>query len=109
MPIFHKPKYSTVQVKKKDIPQGLWQKCPQSGEIIYNKELEQNQFVVPKSGYHFPIKSKDRVRFLLDEGTWEEKDAELKQLHKKASKKASRSTKMLKSKMGKNQSSSGEF
>ncbi len=78
MPIFHKPKYSTVQVKKKDIPQGLWQKCPQSGEIIYNKELEQNQFVVPKSGYHFPIKSKDRVRFLLDEGTWEEKDAELK-------------------------------
>ena len=78
MPIFHKPKYSTVQVKKKDIPQGLWQKCPQSGEIIYNKELEQNQFVVPKSGYHIPIKSKDRVRFLLDEGTWEEKDAELK-------------------------------
>ena len=78
MPIFHKPKYSTVQVKKKDIPQGLWQKCPESGEIIYNKELEQNQFVVPKSGYHFPIKSKDRVRFLLDEGTWEEKDAELK-------------------------------
>ena len=70
MPIFHKPKYSTVQVKKKDIPQGLWQKCPESGEIIYNKELEQNQFVVPKSGYHFPIKSKDRVQFLLDEGSW---------------------------------------
>ncbi len=78
MPIFHKPKYSTVQVKKKDIPQGLWQKCPASGEIIYNKELEQNQNVVPKSGYHFPISSRRRLEFLLDEGTWEEKDKELK-------------------------------
>ncbi len=78
MPIFHKPKYSTVQVKKKDIPQGLWQKCPASGEIIYNKELEQNQNVVPKSGYHFPISSQRRLELLLDEGSWEELDKELK-------------------------------
>lgn len=78
MPIFHKPKYSTVQVKKKDIPQGLWQKCPASGEIIYNKDLEQNQNVVPKSGYHFPINSRTRLEFLLDEGSWDEKDKELK-------------------------------
>lgn len=78
MPIFHKPKYSTVQVKKKDIPQGLWQKCPASGEIIYNKELEQNQNVVPKSGYHFPISSGRRLELLLDEGSWVEFDKELK-------------------------------
>ena len=78
MPIFHKPKYSTVQVKKKDIPQGLWQKCPASGEIIYNKELEQNQNVVPKSGFHFPIGSRKRLIFLLDEGSWDEKDRDLK-------------------------------
>ena len=78
MPIFHKPKYSTVQVKKKDIPQGLWQKCPASGEIIYNKELEQNQNVVPKSGFHFPIGSRKRLDFLLDEGSWDEKDRDLK-------------------------------
>ncbi len=78
MPIFHKPKYSTVQVKKKDIPQGLWQKCPASGEIIYNKELEQNQNVVPKSGFHFPINSRKRLGFLLDEGSWDEKDKDLK-------------------------------
>ena len=78
MSIFHKPKYSTVQVKKKDIPQGLWQKCPASGEIIYNKELEQNQNVVPKSGYHFPISSAKRLGFLLDSGSWEEFDKDLK-------------------------------
>tara|TARA_B100000212_G_scaffold258396_1_gene198450 strand:- start:4255 stop:5076 length:822 start_codon:yes stop_codon:yes gene_type:complete len=65
-------------VKKKDIPQGLWQKCPASGEIIYNKELEQNQNVVPKSGFHFPIGSRKRLDFLLDEGSWDEKDSDLK-------------------------------
>ncbi|MCH6256577.1 acetyl-CoA carboxylase, carboxyltransferase subunit beta [Puniceicoccaceae bacterium K14] len=77
MSLFHKPKYSTVTVKKKDIPQGLWKKCPVSGEIIYNKELEQNQNVVPKSGYHFPIDAYDRLRNLLDIGSFQEFDADL--------------------------------
>ncbi len=77
MALFHRPKYSTVSVKKKDIPQGLWKKCPISGEIIYNKELEQNQNVVPKSGYHFPIPSRDRIRHLVDEDSFEEKDSDL--------------------------------
>lgn len=72
MALFHKPKYSTVIVKKKEIPQGLWQKCPVSGEIIYNKELEQNQNVVPKSGYHFPIIARKRIEHLLDEGSFVE-------------------------------------
>src|SRR5690606_28339391 len=70
----HKPKYSTVVVKKRDIPQGLWQKCPISGEIIYNKELEQNLNVVPKSGYHFPISARKRIASMLDEGSFQEHD-----------------------------------
>ncbi|MGE9292283.1 acetyl-CoA carboxylase, carboxyltransferase subunit beta [Ruficoccus sp. ZRK36] len=77
MSIFGKPKYSTVRVKKKDIPTGLWTKCPESGEIIFNKELEQNWMVVPKSGYHFPLKARRRVELLIDEGTFEEFDADL--------------------------------
>ena len=77
MSIFGKPKYSTVRVKKKDIPTGLWTKCPESGEIIFNKELEQNWMVVPKSGYHFPLKARRRVELLIDEGTFEEYDAGL--------------------------------
>ena len=56
MTLFSKPKYSTVSVKKKDIPKGLWTKCPVSGEIVYNKELENNWMVVPKSKYHLLIK-----------------------------------------------------
>jgi acetyl-CoA carboxylase carboxyl transferase subunit beta len=75
MSLFSKPKYSTVVVKKKDIPKGLWTKCPISGEIVFNKELEDNQMVVPKSGYHFPIGARQRIAHLFDEGTFEETDS----------------------------------
>ena len=78
MSLFSKPKYSTVVVKKKDIPKGLWTKCPISGEIVFNKELEANQMVVPKSGYHFPIGARERLAALLDPGSFEEADATLR-------------------------------
>lgn len=77
MALFNKPKYSTVQVKKKDIPTGLWTKCPVSGEIVYNKELENEWMVVPKSGYHFPLKARRRIEMLIDEGSFEEFDEEM--------------------------------
>lgn len=75
MSLFSKPKYSTVVVKKKDIPKGLWTKCPLSGEVVFNKDLEDNQMVVPKSGYHFPIGARQRLAALLDDGTFVEADA----------------------------------
>jgi len=77
MAIFRRPQYSTVRVKKKDIPAGLWTKCPESGEIVYNKELEENWMVVPKSGYHFQLKARRRIELLIDEGTFVEHDASL--------------------------------
>lgn len=78
MSIFSKPKYSTVVVKKKDIPKGMWTKCPLSGEIVFNKELEDNQMVVPKSGYHFPIGARQRIAGLFDEDTFAESDASIR-------------------------------
>lgn len=78
MSLFSKPKYSTVVVKKKDIPKGLWTKCPLSGEIIFNKELEDNLMVVPKSGYHFPIPARARLTALLDSNTFEETDLKVR-------------------------------
>jgi acetyl-CoA carboxylase carboxyl transferase subunit beta len=74
MSLFSKPKYSTVVVKKKDIPKGMWTKCPLSGEVVFNKELEDNQMVVPKSGYHFPIGARQRITALFDADTFEEID-----------------------------------
>jgi acetyl-CoA carboxylase carboxyl transferase subunit beta len=78
MSLFSKPKYSTVVVKKKDIPKGLWTKCPISGEIVFNKELEANQMVVPKSGYHFPIGARARIAGLFDPETFVEVDASVR-------------------------------
>jgi acetyl-CoA carboxylase carboxyl transferase subunit beta len=78
MSIFSKPKYSAIAAKKKDIPKGLYTKCPASGEIVFNKELEDNLMVVPKSGHHFPIGARARIAALFDEGTFEEMDAKLR-------------------------------
>ena len=74
MALFGKPQYSTVTVKKKDIPKDLWTKCPKTGEIIYNRVLKENLMVVPNSGYHFPLKARDRIASMLDVGTFEEMD-----------------------------------
>ncbi len=74
---FAKPKLSASK-KKKNIPEGLWTKCPISEEIVFTKDLEANLMVVPKSGYHFPIGSRERIRSMLDEGTFEEFDAGVK-------------------------------
>ena len=74
MSIFGKPQYSTVTVKKKDIPKDLWTKCPKTGEIIYNRVLKENLMVVPSSGYHFPLNARDRIDSMLDENTFEEMD-----------------------------------
>lgn len=78
MSLFSKPKYSTVVVKKKDIPKGLYTKCPISGEVVFNQELQANQMVVPKSGYHFPIGARARIQHLFDADTFKEHDAEVK-------------------------------
>ncbi|HVT74511.1 MAG TPA: acetyl-CoA carboxylase, carboxyltransferase subunit beta [Lacunisphaera sp.] len=74
---FVKPKLSASK-KKKNIPEGLWTKCPISDEIVFTKDLEANLMVVPKSGYHFPIGSRARIAGMVDEGSWEEFDAGVK-------------------------------
>ena len=74
MALFGKPQYSTVTVKKKDIPKDLWTKCPKTGEIIYNRVLKENLMVVPSSGYHFPLKARVRIASMLDKDTFKEMD-----------------------------------
>ena len=79
MAFFSKPSYSTITYqRKKEIPKGLWTKCPLTGEIIYHKDLEKNLMVVPNSGYHFPINARARIASMLDEGSFVEQDQHLK-------------------------------
>jgi acetyl-CoA carboxylase carboxyl transferase subunit beta len=75
---FDKPTYTVRKSRKKDIPKGLYTKDPLSGEIIFNKEVEDNQMVVPKSGHHFPIGARARLAKLMDEGSFTETDIAVK-------------------------------
>ncbi|MDR2663978.1 MAG: acetyl-CoA carboxylase, carboxyltransferase subunit beta [Puniceicoccales bacterium] len=78
MALFGKPKYSTVSLgKKREIPANIFTKCPQSGLVVYTKDLKENWMVVPGSGYHFPLAAPDRLRLLLDEGSFQERDGDL--------------------------------
>ncbi|UCB56899.1 MAG: acetyl-CoA carboxylase carboxyltransferase subunit beta [Candidatus Omnitrophota bacterium] len=67
MALFGKPKYTFVNlVKKKDIPHGLWTRCPDCGELIYNKALKEKLKVCHKCSYHFVLGARERIELLAD-------------------------------------------
>jgi acetyl-CoA carboxylase carboxyl transferase subunit beta len=72
---FDKPTYKVRKTAKKEIPEGLYTKDPLTGEILFNKEIEDNLMVVPRSGHHFPIGARARIESLFDGGTFVEADA----------------------------------
>jgi acetyl-CoA carboxylase carboxyl transferase subunit beta len=66
-----------TKTKKKEIPEGLWTKCPACYELIFDKELDQNLQVCPKCEHHFPIASRERIHSLVETCTFEEMDADM--------------------------------
>jgi len=77
MKLFSHPTRSTTRKPKHDIPAGLWTKCEACGELLYHKALEETLKVCPKCDFHFPLTAHERVALLVDEGTFEEWDADL--------------------------------
>lgn len=77
MALFGKPKYTIVRVKKKDIPDGLWTKCRECGQAIYNKALEENFKVCPKCNFHFVLSAWERINLLIDQGSFQEDDKQI--------------------------------
>ncbi|MFA4967115.1 MAG: acetyl-CoA carboxylase, carboxyltransferase subunit beta [Candidatus Margulisiibacteriota bacterium] len=61
-----------------DIPENLWVKCPKCSAAIYAKELEANLKVCTKCSYHFRLSARERINIIVDEGTFEEADSDLK-------------------------------
>ena len=57
---------------RRDTPENLWVKCPESGQLVFHKDLEANLMVVPGSGYHMAIAPKARLAALFDDGEFEE-------------------------------------
>ena len=65
---FVRPKIRSILGTKPQIAENLWVKDPESGEMVFYRDLEANQWVVPNSGYHMKIKPADRLKTFLDDG-----------------------------------------
>lgn len=78
MAIFKRPALKTQSRRKREMPQGLWTKCPGCSEVVHEIELQQNQRVCPRCDYHFTQSAKDRLANLLDPETFVEMDADLR-------------------------------
>jgi acetyl-CoA carboxylase carboxyl transferase subunit beta len=63
--------------QKKELPDGLWEKCPKCGEIIHKKQLEANFWTCTKCDFHFRIGSQEYIDILLDKGTFKEMDKKI--------------------------------
>ncbi|HEY1170525.1 MAG TPA: acetyl-CoA carboxylase, carboxyltransferase subunit beta [Verrucomicrobiae bacterium] len=72
-----KSKIGATSSKKKDIPEGLWTKCPKCAVMIYDKELDENLKVCPKCKHHFPIGARERIHSLVEVCSFEEMDADM--------------------------------
>lgn len=71
---------SRLRFKKKDMPGGLWLKCPSCEATIFRKELEGKAHVCPSCDFHFTVPGRERIAMVLDPDTWEEHYAELTSL-----------------------------
>ncbi len=94
--IFRKTKYVTIQsapsqkrspsepspqeppvISKRELPDGLWVKCPKCGEVLFTKNIEENARVCTTCEYHFRISARARLKLLVDENSFEEWDSEM--------------------------------
>lgn len=68
-----RPKIQGI-LSKREIPDNLWLKCPETGQMVFHKDLEANQFVVPGSGFHMRMNAQARLASLFDNSTYEKID-----------------------------------
>jgi len=57
-------------LEKREVPENLWIKCPETGEMVFHRDLEANQWVVPNSNFHMRISSKKRLEYFFDKGEY---------------------------------------
>jgi acetyl-CoA carboxylase carboxyl transferase subunit beta len=60
-----RPKINSM-LGRREMPENLWIKDPETGEMVFHKELEENQWVIPSSGYHMKISARDRLKYFMD-------------------------------------------
>ena len=77
MAIFKTPILRALGNKTREMPSGLWTKCPSCGEVIHNFALSENLQVCPKCDHHFNLGSRERIESLIDPDSFEEHDASM--------------------------------
>ena len=68
---FVRPKIRSILGVKRDTPENMWVKCPETGEMVFYRDLEANQFVIPGSGYHMRMPPEVRLAAMFDDGAFE--------------------------------------
>jgi acetyl-CoA carboxylase carboxyl transferase subunit beta len=68
----------SAETQKREMPDGMWMKCDQCGEIIHKKELEQSLFTCVKCNHHFRIGSKEYFDIILDADSFKEHDRRMR-------------------------------
>src|SRR5437867_5260897 len=71
-----KPKLA-AKSRKRDIPEGLWTKCPKCNTMVFDKELDEDLKVCLSCQHHFPIRSRERIHSLVETCTFQEMDDNL--------------------------------
>lgn len=85
--LFKKTKYVTTSLPSQEkaptpnIPDGMWVKCNSCEQIIYKKDIEENNRLCPNCGFHFRMSAKERIKLIVDEGTFIELDKDLTTLN----------------------------
>ena len=67
---FIRPKIRSFLGDKKEVPENMWVKCPETGQMVFYRDLEANQFVIPGSGYHMRMPPDVRLGLLFDGGDY---------------------------------------
>ncbi|ACL56612.1 acetyl-CoA carboxylase, carboxyltransferase subunit beta [Methylobacterium nodulans] len=55
---------------KRETPENLWVKCPETGQMVFHKEVEANDYVIPGSEHHLRMTAQQRLKMMFDQGTW---------------------------------------
>jgi acetyl-CoA carboxylase carboxyl transferase subunit beta len=67
---FVRPKIQSILGVKREVPENMWVKCPETGQMVFYRDLEANQFVIPGSGYHMRMAPDVRLKHMFDKGEY---------------------------------------
>lgn len=68
---FVRPKIRGLLGAKRETPENMWVKCPETGQMVFYRDLENNQFVIPGSGYHMRMAPEVRLKSMFDDASYE--------------------------------------